>query len=103
MELMRRARRGGRGSDEGAYHDDCRPFRYARRPSPSATQSASLSEARTEIDTRLLGMLAALAVIWLGFHILSGGTFLTAAQPLEPVGPEHRRSRSWRPAWCWSS
>jgi D-xylose transport system permease protein len=31
-----------------------------------------------EIDTRLLGMLGALAVIWIGFHILSGGTFLTA-------------------------
>lgn len=31
-----------------------------------------------EIDTRLLGMLAALAVIWIGFHIWSGGTFLTA-------------------------
>ena len=30
-----------------------------------------------EIDTRLLGMLVALAVIWVGFHILSGGTFLT--------------------------
>lgn len=31
----------------------------------------------TEIDTRLLGMLASLAVIWVGFHFLSGGTFLT--------------------------
>lgn len=31
-----------------------------------------------EVDTRLLGMLAALLVIWIGFHILSGGTFLTA-------------------------
>src|SRR3977135_3912135 len=30
-----------------------------------------------EIDTRLLGMIAALAIIWLGFHILSGGLFLT--------------------------
>lgn len=30
-----------------------------------------------EVDTRLLGMLAALAVIWIGFHIWSGGTFLT--------------------------
>ncbi|MCP4227943.1 MAG: sugar ABC transporter permease, partial [Actinomycetia bacterium] len=32
---------------------------------------------RMEIDTRLLGMLGALAVIWIGFHIWSGGTFLT--------------------------
>src|SRR4029079_10919794 len=30
-----------------------------------------------EIDTRLLGMLAALAIIWVGFHIFTGGTFLT--------------------------
>src|ERR1700738_1745752 len=30
-----------------------------------------------EIDTRLLGMIAALAIIWLGFHIMSGGLFLT--------------------------
>ncbi len=31
-----------------------------------------------EIDTRLLGMIVALAVIWIGFNIMSGGTFLTA-------------------------
>ena len=31
----------------------------------------------TEIDTRMLGMLALLLVIWVGFHFLSGGTFLT--------------------------
>ncbi|MDN2565388.1 sugar ABC transporter permease [Aquibium sp. A9E412] len=31
----------------------------------------------TELDTRMLGMLAALALIWVGFHILSGGLFLT--------------------------
>ena len=30
-----------------------------------------------EVDTRLLGMVVALLVIWVGFHILSGGTFLT--------------------------
>lgn len=33
--------------------------------------------AATEIDTRLLGMVAALALVWVGFHILSGGLFLT--------------------------
>jgi D-xylose transport system permease protein len=33
---------------------------------------------RLEVDTRLIGMLAALAVIWIGFDILSGGTYLTA-------------------------
>jgi D-xylose transport system permease protein len=32
----------------------------------------------SEIDTRLLGMIAALAVIWVGFNIISGGNFLTA-------------------------
>jgi D-xylose transport system permease protein len=30
-----------------------------------------------EIDGRLFGMILALAVIWLGFHVLSGGLFLT--------------------------
>jgi len=30
-----------------------------------------------EIDTRLLGMVAALAIIWIGFNVLSGGLFLT--------------------------
>jgi ABC-type xylose transport system, permease component len=31
----------------------------------------------TEIDTRLLGMIGALLVIWVGFHFLTGGLFLT--------------------------
>lgn len=31
-----------------------------------------------EIDTRLLGMIAALVVMWVGFNILSDGSFLTA-------------------------
>ncbi len=31
----------------------------------------------TEIDRRLLGMVVALAIIWIGFHIFSGGVFLT--------------------------
>jgi D-xylose transport system permease protein len=30
-----------------------------------------------EVDTRLLGMVAALAIIWIGFNIMSGGSFLT--------------------------
>src|SRR5260370_21175185 len=29
-----------------------------------------------DIDTRLLGMVLALAIIWLGFHFMSGGLFL---------------------------
>jgi len=31
-----------------------------------------------DIDTRLLGLVAALVIIWVGFNIASGGTFLTA-------------------------
>jgi D-xylose transport system permease protein len=31
----------------------------------------------TELDTRMLGMVGALAVIWIGFDIASGGVFLT--------------------------
>lgn len=31
----------------------------------------------TELDTRLLGMIGALLLIWIGFHFLSGGLFLT--------------------------
>jgi D-xylose transport system permease protein len=33
--------------------------------------------ARLEIDERLLGMVASLIVIWIGFHILSDGKFIT--------------------------
>ena len=31
-----------------------------------------------EIDTRMLGMVGALAVIWIAFNVVSGGTFLSA-------------------------
>lgn len=31
----------------------------------------------TELDTRMLGMIGAMVVIWIAFHFLSGGTFLT--------------------------
>jgi len=31
----------------------------------------------TELDTRLLGMVGALVIIWVGFNIFSGGLFLT--------------------------
>jgi D-xylose transport system permease protein len=34
--------------------------------------------AATEIDTRLVGMLVALVVIWIAFNLRSGGDFLTA-------------------------
>ncbi len=41
---------------------------------------ASLSNAlrSAEIDARLMGMIGALIVLWVGFHIMSDGTFLTA-------------------------
>lgn len=31
----------------------------------------------TELDTRLLGMIGALLIVWVGFHIMSGGLFIT--------------------------
>lgn len=46
----------------------------SRRPSRASLTSFLAS---TEIDTRLFGMLLALGVIWVGFNVLSGGTFLT--------------------------
>jgi len=51
-------------------------------PGPTRTQARPANPiARfllaTELDTRLIGMIAALLVTWIGFHILSGGIFLT--------------------------
>jgi D-xylose transport system permease protein len=51
---------------------------------PSTTRASGSARswrdllAATEIDTRLLGMVVALAVIWIGFHLLSDGLFITA-------------------------
>ena len=42
---------------------------------PQSMRSTLLS---MEIDTRLLGLIGATVVIWVGFNILSGGSFLTA-------------------------
>src|SRR3989337_150048 len=44
---------------------------------PSGRSPRSLLRS-IEIDTRLLGMIGALAIIWIGFNIMSGGDFLTA-------------------------
>src|SRR2546422_8411550 len=49
----------------------------AVRPPRSERSMTSLLRA-LDIDTRLLGMVVALAIIWIGFQVLSGGTFLTA-------------------------
>jgi D-xylose transport system permease protein len=49
------------------------------RPTMVATRAAPLAGflKATELDTRLLGMIGALLLIWIGFHLLSGGLFLT--------------------------
>ncbi|WP_425354547.1 sugar ABC transporter permease [Jiella sonneratiae] len=49
------------------------------RPGPASRSGSGMKGfmRATEIDTRMLGMIGALLVIWIGFHILSGGTFLT--------------------------
>ena len=41
------------------------------------SQGISASFRKLELDVRLIGMIAALAAIWVGFDILSGGAFLT--------------------------
>ena len=43
---------------------------------PPRTSAASLFK-KTEIDTRLFGMIIALAIIWIGFNVLSDGNFIT--------------------------
>lgn len=53
----------------------------AAAPAPAPTKSGTGLVTRfltaTELDTRLLGMIGALAVVWIGFHYFSGGVFLT--------------------------
>ena len=49
------------------------PGTVAERPQRSVRSLLTTAE----IDTRLIGMLVALAVIWVGFHVISGGNFLT--------------------------
>ena len=50
---------------------------------PSATSAAPNEPAirrflrATEVDTRMLGMIGALLLIWIAFDVLSGGLFLT--------------------------
>ena len=45
-------------------------------PEPSSRSVRSVLSA-LELDTRLLGMIGALAVIWIFFNIVSGGNFIT--------------------------
>jgi D-xylose transport system permease protein len=46
------------------------------RPPRSERSIGSLFQA-LELDTRLMGMILALVIIWIGFQVLSGGLFLT--------------------------
>ncbi|MBD8064399.1 sugar ABC transporter permease [Devosia sp. PTR5] len=46
-------------------------------PSSHARNALQRFLSATEVDTRLLGMIGALAIIWVGFNIFSGGLFLT--------------------------
>jgi len=51
--------------------------RSRARQAPESPRSIVGIWRSMEIDGRLFGMILALAVIWLGFHVLSGGLFLT--------------------------
>jgi len=48
------------------------------KQAPSEQSRSARSLLRSlEVDTRLLGLIAAMVVIWIGFDIMSGGLFLT--------------------------
>jgi D-xylose transport system permease protein len=49
----------------------------AQRARPSRLPSLAVFLKATELDTRMLGMVGALLLIWIVFHVLSGGLFLT--------------------------
>jgi D-xylose transport system permease protein len=52
-----------------------RPSEIGTAPRDDRSPTALLRS--LELDTRLLGMVAALAIIWIGFQVMSGGLFLT--------------------------
>ncbi len=56
---------------------DANPERSSRSTLGGAIAPIAAAVRTLEVDTRLLGMLGALLVIWVGFNILSGGTFLS--------------------------
>ena len=77
---------------------------------PGATSAASNEPAfrrllrATEVDTRMLGMIFALLLIWVGFNIYTQiqtgeGLFLTPRNSGTSAS-RRLRSRSWAPAWC---
>ncbi len=51
------------------------PARAVPGGSPNRSLRSVLS--LLEVDTRLLGMVGALAIIWIGFNVMSGGNFIT--------------------------
>jgi len=53
------------------------PPTQAATPERSPGRSLGSFLRDSEIDTRMVGMGAVLVIIWIGFHIISGGTFLT--------------------------
>ncbi|MEX0667796.1 MAG: sugar ABC transporter permease, partial [Acidimicrobiia bacterium] len=53
------------------------PSTEAATPERSRGRSLGTFLRDSEIDTRMVGMMVVLLVIWVGFHIISGGTFLT--------------------------
>lgn len=57
-------------AEQQAYSANIHPSQYAQNP----LQRFLIG---TELDTRLLGMIGALAIVWIGFNIFSGGLFLT--------------------------
>lgn len=57
-------------AQESALADAVHPSRQVQNP----LQRFLIA---TEVDTRLLGMIGALALVWIGFNIFSGGLFLT--------------------------
>jgi D-xylose transport system permease protein len=49
----------------------------ARQTGPGRSSPLAGFLKATELDTRMLGMIGALLLIWITFHLLSGGLFLT--------------------------
>jgi D-xylose transport system permease protein len=72
--LARQTRRPATPCGEEAMSESTAPLDRARAAELSLLQSFLRA---TELDTRMLGMVGALALIWIIFHILSGGLFLT--------------------------
>src|SRR3989475_6056298 len=64
-------------SEASAESGPARPVRAFVASLGSAFAPVSGLVRSLEVDTRMLGMIAALAVIWIAFDLVSGGTFLS--------------------------